>query len=255
MSFNNARRQFTKLVFVRHGHLYKNVLANAPPKDYKVFQITKPVGLDKIPKQGTYYDHPTNILSMFNSKKTELRSKELEKEFTHGGFYNLHTFKQTNGKLFNAPTQIFSQKEAKFFPHLKTKVIKGEKKESVAQVIGLFGTDPAYSFVGKWFDQVPANTLPKVAINLVRGRIPLLIVNAFGRWKLKKDARSWDRYELGNRRQWPYSLWDNIKLSNEYTGYILVLDKYNKIRWLASGEPTSKEILLFKDACEVVSKE
>lgn len=46
-----------------------------------------------------------------------------------------------------------------------------------------------------------------------------------------------------------------LSLPNIYTGYVYVLDRENKVRWKASGEPTQKEIKSIFEAFQQLQEE
>ncbi|CCH58592.1 hypothetical protein TBLA_0A08020 [Henningerozyma blattae CBS 6284] len=249
------------------GRIYKNVLANAPPKDYEIKQLLKPVGVSQGVLKNGVTRGGNGFLDMFNKSKVTKRTAELEKEYTHSGFYGLHVFEQTKGKVFLAPKGPWAAPTAQYFPPVKAKVMFSknttEKNAPTLQnmlqpngaVVALFSSQNGASIVSSWIKEIQnymnrdnasvENSenlkLPVIYLNMIDGALPSLLLQAFGKKHITDmcnnttDNINIDYFLIGNKRQLSFTIQEQLRINNNHTGYIFILDKNQKVRWLASG--------------------
>ncbi|KAL3231410.1 Mitochondrial ATPase complex subunit ATP10 [Nakaseomyces bracarensis] len=246
-------------------------IMNAAPKEHIVEQLLKPVGLRSPPNPNTVYTEGNNLMDLFDGDKTEERIKELEIEFSKSGMYEMSTFKKTNGKMFISPASYWKSEKALYFPHLHGKPLsdtKGSEKNLEDQLKGKLSVVRVFSTqIG---DNISQSYLQNDEVNVDHSDsnekyqiINLhLLENKLKTWffklslgKLRSTTKDHDRYWLCDRAQIPFLIREKLLINNVYTGFLFVVDRNLKIRYMASGAASPEEFKALWRVVDSLSRE
>ncbi|SCU77801.1 LAMI_0A02388g1_1 [Lachancea mirantina] len=245
---------------------------NTAPKEHVVKELLKPVGLDVAPRASTRYREGNSFKDMFNDAKTSERARELEVEFSRGGFYDVYTFRKTKGKLFLSPASYWRQDKALYFPHIQGRSLADSKTQNVedslrgkVSVVRAFTSEVGETLGRSYFEHDGKNYLQCedgfrgaqiVEVNLTENFLKSLIVKlSLASLRQYVPGERHDRYFICRRDQLPFETRDKLQMNNLFTSYIFVVDPDLKIRWMACGGADDKDRELFSNCVKGVVKE
>lgn len=246
-------------------------IMNAAPKEHVVEQLLRPVGLKSPPKPDIVYTEGNNLVDLFDGVKTEERVKQLEIEFAKSGFYEMSTFKKTNGKLFISPASYWKADKALYFPHICGKPlseIKGPVKNLEDQlkgrlsVVRMFSTQIGDNISQSYLKNKEvgrdlsdsSDKSQVINLHLLENKLKTFLFK-LSLGKLKSNTKDHSRYWLCDRSQIPFLMREKLLINNVYTGFIFVVDPTLKIRYMASGEATPDEFKALWRVVDSLSKE
>ncbi|AMD19926.1 HCL225Wp [Eremothecium sinecaudum] len=241
--------------------LNKTLLQVSSPQQHVVKQLVKPVGLPVKPSP-TVYKQGNSALDIFSSDKRSKRVEELGNEVGKSGMYHLHFYRKTKGKLFISPAGIWSANSALYFPHLKGKRVADNNTINVEDcfqgklsVVAISSCEEGQKLVDSYLGEYNRDAEALRKDTASRDGPPVQIVNmtladgwvkafvariAAGRMLAQFAPEVRDRVYVCNRNQLPFSLRELLQINNPYTGYVFVVDKNSKIRWMACGAAGEK---------------
>lgn len=243
-------------------------LAATKPKRHVVETLNVPIGLEKAPEvtdnQGDMRSVTQKFKDFMDRDKNRLRQKELEKEIAKSGMYDLYTYRNTKGKLFNSPPAYWKSEKALYFPNFHGEDLTSSRprptldtllgKISVVRVFtsqmgdkssqGFFKTSEANYLSPEGYTRF-LELYPKaqiIDINITENATKALFVkmSKSNLAKMNHKDRT-DKYFIVPRKTIPLDIREQIKLDNTYGGFIYVLDPSMKIRWAVCGDAEDKE--------------
>lgn len=258
-----------------------NNILNSAPRDIKIEELKKPIGLEKPPFNTKEYKYGNSFLDLFNSEKTGKRAEELEVEFRKSGFHDLYVLKKTNGKLFISPPSYWKADKSLYFPHVVGQRLSDNKECNVedtlkgkVSIIRLFTTDVGKNLINSYFIDNKHNldylkndeSLLKVQdglksaqiveINLAENWLKTMVVKLVkNRYASIVPPHRHDKTFISNRDQLPFQIREQLQINNLYSGYVFVVDENLKIRWAACGEATQKDFNLLWKCVKAVRSE
>ncbi|CCD27120.1 Atp10p NDAI_0J02280 [Naumovozyma dairenensis CBS 421] len=217
-------------------------------------QLLRPIGLTNSPFQTTKYKEKGNSLKdLFNENKTNERVKELTHQLNKSSMHDLFVFRKTNGKLFFAPKSYWNASKALYFPHLmgnslanpSEKIRLEEILKGKISIVKLFGNKIGNDMVNQYatditFDPVPKenSNIQTIQINWIENKMKSWL-SKLSIWKLRRmiDPKDHSKYFMCQWNQLPFDIRESLKINNIFTGYILIVDRNLKIRWITCGNP------------------
>lgn len=165
-----------------------------------------------------------------------------------GGSYwsDFHAMRNHGGKGWLAPTHLFRQDKALYFPNVYGRTLSHDRRDLADALLGKTSLVRVYSatsgeaHVHKLGDDVPG--LQTIDVNVQSNLIKHAILTMFlGKVRNMIEKERHDRYFI-LERGWEQTL-RRIGASNSYVGYAYLVDDQAKIRWACSGvlEPDERE--------------
>ena len=163
-----------------------------------------------------------------------------------GGSYwsDFHAMRNHGGKGWLAPTHLFRQDKALYFPNLYGRTLARNRRELVEALQGKTSLVRVYSatsgeaHVHKLGDDITG--LQTIDVNVQSNLIKHAILTLFlGKVRSMIASDRHDTYFI-LERGWEQTL-KRIGASNSYVGYAYLVDDQAKIRWASSGELEQEE--------------
>lgn len=241
------------------GKLAKS-LENTRPKDLKQIQVVQPVGLShvitpsvEIEKKGIFQ----SIKDFFDNDKRQIRQQELEAEMRNSSIHDLHFFNKFRGKMFKSPRSYFKAEKSLYFPNIVGETLSGERKclkDFLGKVciVKVHSTNQGEKVIAPVFNiadstdnyltssgyKVFKQEFPEaeiVEINLIEsGKNFLFQLSKKNLCKMIPDQRH-SRYLIAPRNQLSEDMLKNLLMENLYSGYVYVVDREGRIRYLTCG--------------------
>lgn len=217
--------------------------ASKPPLTAPV-AVTAPVGYASRPVLSS--PHTTTTLFLRNPFSLELREArqvKLDHDLKHSPFYESRSFLNTKGKIFNSPQLLFKSSRALYFPDFFESTLTGNKRllsdvtsQSAVTVVRVFSAVLGQKSCDTWTTtDYPDTTV--VDINVPQTWFKLCLVR-LSRSLLKRavPAPRHPTYFIVPESVFDFRVRQKLLCDNMCLGYIYVLDRESRIRWLASGD-------------------
>ncbi|KAI8069411.1 ATPase assembly factor ATP10 [Gongronella butleri] len=178
--------------------------------------------------------------------------RHLVEEATKSYFADAHEMRKHGGKMYFAPTQLTKPEKSGYMPDFEGSDLQRQTTHTTDKLLGnitlmsfvyaKFGEDHVNSFINPFlakFKDVPG--VQTLEVNVQENYLKQYILKAFVP-SIRKSlpAERADNYVL---------LYKDIKktrkmldMTNEYIGYVFLIDQDCKIRWMAHGDATPEEI-------------
>ncbi|KAI8879447.1 hypothetical protein K501DRAFT_226590 [Backusella circina FSU 941] len=228
-------------------------------------------------KYGTFRQAPSGIgareppvvdhQNWFQRKKQKLRDftdyekafaahaaerRHLVQEATKSYFADVHEMRQHGGKMYYAPTQLYKADKTGFMPDFEGKDLNGNKLHTTEKMVGKI---TLMSFVYAKYGEPHVDTFIKPFLEKYKDSKDIQVVevnvqeNLMKQWLLKAFVPS-IRKNLADNRKDNYVLLmkdisrtrKSLDMSNQYIGYVYLVDQDCKVRWTAHGEATPEEL-------------
>ncbi|CCF56028.1 hypothetical protein KAFR_0A05930 [Kazachstania africana CBS 2517] len=242
---------------------FKPVVEASNPRKHEVKTLIRPVGLVSPPTPHTKYSKGNSFKDLFDEEKTAKRTEELSREMSYSAMYDMHTFRQTNGKLFLSPKAYWRKDRALYFPHIVGKSL-ANKKLSIEEVlkgklsvVRMFSNSAGNDLTLQYLKRIQnTKELQFINIHWVENVLKSAIVK-LSKWNIKNNVpkESHKDYFICSRSQLPFTIRDELKINNMYTGYLFLVDKDLKIRWLGCGGATTLDQEILANSIEGLLKE
>ncbi|KAH3683102.1 hypothetical protein WICPIJ_005927 [Wickerhamomyces pijperi] len=269
MSLRFTRQFSSAQASLFFGKLNKQLTATKP-KPHVVTTLNKPIGFQEPPKPTDNNGDQRSVTQKFRDfmdrdKNTE-RQKELEREISKSGMYDVYTYRKTNGKLFLAPPSYWRAEKSLFFPNMQGEDLTNGKTKQTCDVLqgkisivriytSQIGEKSSQSFFKVAEDQ--ESFLSKSGYEDFLAKYPRSQIidinvteNAFkasfvqlskGNLRSLNHPSRHNKYFIVPKKTLSLDLRETLHCDNTYGGFIYVLDHEGKIRWAACGEATKEE--------------
>eukprot|EP00475_Leptophrys_vorax_P010264 TRINITY_DN16911_c0_g1_i2.p1 TRINITY_DN16911_c0_g1~~TRINITY_DN16911_c0_g1_i2.p1 ORF type:complete len:283 (+),score=75.28 TRINITY_DN16911_c0_g1_i2:136-984(+) len=159
------------------------------------------------------------------------------------------------GKITPIQTELTPVETAIRFPRVATQsmgdtqvslpFVEGSRANTQPIVVGLCFRDFGFQFVRKWFDNLEERGFDSSRMYLVYALdawgIQKMILKFLTRRTLKSVYNHEQLKQVVFQTEQFYDEALALKVDNSYTGYVYLLDNHGKVRWSASGPPSSAE--------------
>ncbi|KAI7905517.1 ATP10 protein-domain-containing protein [Cokeromyces recurvatus] len=178
--------------------------------------------------------------------------KYLIEEATKSYFADVHEMRKHGGKMYFANTQLIKPEKAGYMPNFEAQNLSREKMNTTEKLVGKttlmtfvsasFGAPHVDSFIKPFLEKYKdSEDIQVVEVNVQENILKQLLLKAFVpslRRKLPQERRK--NYclifkDIGRVRRM-------LGMTNQYIGYVFLIDEDCKIRWTAHGEATPEEI-------------
>lgn len=227
------------------------VIEASQKKEHIVKQLIKPIGLSRPPSTNVKYSKGNSFKDLFDEGKTRRRTKELSREMSQAGMYDMYTFRKYNGKLFWSPKSYWREDKALYFPHIVGKSIaKGHRKlvsienkmKGKLNLVRIFGNDIGENLSREFLtppegmEEWQTETTQLIEISWTENSLKSLIMRlSLPKLRLTMSEQRQSHYFVCDRNQLPFTIRDELNINNLFTGYTLLVDRNLKIRWMACG--------------------
>lgn len=216
-------------------------------------QLSRPVGLPDPPKIGanTGEDNRTweeKKADLVNYDKHLQKRQHLLKEFSTSYWKDVHEMRRNQGKLWIAPQRLFRAEKALYMPNFKGRTLASTYKydttpvirKSAATILCLYTARLAEEHCKSFIDGLKPDT-HLVDVQLQENPLKAALAGIFlGNIRKITPMDRLDKYFFVTNR-----INDEVKqaigMTNNYTGYVYLLDRECKIRWAGCGDPTDEE--------------
>lgn len=262
-------RHFSHSSSLRFISKFNKQLSATQPKPYVVAQLSKPIGLTTPPSdednRGDLRSLSQKFWDFMDREKNRERQAQLEHEIAKSGMYNVHTYRKTGGKFFNAPPAYWKAERALYFANfcgetLASSDVKGttstlKGKVSIVRVYtsmvgdkssrAFFNTAEDGDFLGMEGYARFQKTYPLaqiVDVNITENGLKALFVK-MSKGALRKQIHPdrHDKYFIVPRKTIVLDILEQLHMDNTYGGFVYVLDADAKVRWAACGVADESE--------------
>lgn len=269
MSLRFTRQFSTAQTSQFFGKLNKQLSATKP-KAHIVTTLTKPIGFPEAPQPTDNNGDQRSVTQKFrdflNRDKNKERQKELEREISKSGMYDVYTYRKTNGKLFYSPPSYWRAEKSLYFPNMQGEDLTSSKTKQICNILqgkvsvvriytSQIGEKSSQTFFKVSEDQesylskkgyedflakYPRSQI--VDINVTENALKASFVQiSKGNLRFLNHPARHDKYFIVPKKTLSLDLRETIHCDNTYGGFIYVLDHEAKIRWVGCGEASKEE--------------
>ncbi|KAI8979942.1 ATPase assembly factor ATP10, partial [Pilobolus umbonatus] len=171
---------------------------------------------------------------------------------TKSYFSDVHEMRQHGGKMYYASTQLMKQEQAGYMPRLEGQDLNRKKVTTTDKLPGKISL-MTYAYAR--FGETHVDTFIKPFLNKFKDEkdVQLIEVNVqenFLKQQLVKAFVPYIRRNIAPERKENYILLMKdisrvrkyLDMTNQYIGYVYLIDQNGRIRWTAHGEATEEEV-------------
>lgn len=232
-------------------------------------KLIRPIGLPQPPNANLRkYRRGNSFMDMFDVERTSDRVRELSHELNQAGVHEMFNFRMSKGKLLKSPESFWRSEKALYFPHLVGKRLLDGKKVTMEEsmrgkitIVKMFANKVGQQLVDQYTLKVSEEKEKEVQVinvDWIENKLKSLLFGWIYSTRLRKLVSNSDeqaKYFVCERSQWPFTIREQLKVSNVFTGYLFLVDPSLKIRWFACGGADEDELKTFHKCVRGLQRE